>query len=58
VLAAVDDGSLAAGRLAGWHALVREAESAVRRADPHAQRVHNRRFARMAREATRRKGRT
>jgi ribosome biogenesis GTPase len=58
VLDAVDDGSLAAARLAGWQALVREAESAARRADPHAQRVYNRRFARMAREATRRKGRT
>jgi ribosome biogenesis GTPase len=55
VLAAVDDGSLAAGRLAGWRALVREAESAARRADPHAQRIYNRRFGRMTREATRRK---
>ncbi len=57
VVAAIDDGSLAAARLAGWHALVREAESAARRADPHAQRVYNRRFSRMARDATRRKGR-
>jgi ribosome biogenesis GTPase len=57
VTAAVDAGELAADRLAGWRALAREAEAAERRAQPHLQRAYGRRFARVARDAQRRKGR-
>ncbi len=57
VQAAIDDGTLAVARLEGWRALEREAEAAERRAQPHLQRAHGRRFARIAKDAMRRKGR-
>jgi ribosome biogenesis GTPase len=57
VAAAVAAGDLAAERLEGWRALEREAEAAERRAQPHLQRAHGRRFSRVAKDAQRRKGR-
>jgi ribosome biogenesis GTPase len=57
VQAAVAEGELAPERLEAWGALLREAEAAARRADPHARRAHERRFSRVAKEAQRRKGR-
>jgi ribosome biogenesis GTPase len=57
VAAAVADGRLPADRLDGWRALEREAAAAERRAAPHLLRAHGKRFARVARDAQRRKGR-
>jgi ribosome biogenesis GTPase len=48
---AVEDGTLGADRLAGWERLRREAASAELRADPHARRQSERRFARVVRQA-------
>jgi ribosome biogenesis GTPase len=57
VAAAIAAGELPAERLEVWSDLRQEAESAARRADAHAQRIHERRSGRMAREAQRRKNR-
>jgi ribosome biogenesis GTPase len=57
VRAAIADGTLAAERFAAWQELEREAESAELRAAPHLLRARNRRFSKMAKEASRRKGR-
>jgi ribosome biogenesis GTPase len=57
VRAAIADGSLAAERFAGWEALEREAASAELRAHPHLLRARNRQFARITKDAQRRKGR-
>jgi ribosome biogenesis GTPase len=57
VRAAVDAGDLAAARVESWRALRAEAESAARRAVRHEQRRHEKSFARITREAQRRKGR-
>jgi ribosome biogenesis GTPase len=57
VLEAVADGTLAQARLDAWRALDREATSAARRAAPHDQRAHERQFARITKDAQRRKGR-
>jgi ribosome biogenesis GTPase / thiamine phosphate phosphatase len=58
VRTAIEDGALAADRLARWRALEREAIAAERRADPHAQKVWGRSFARVTKDAQRRKGRS
>jgi len=58
VRAALDDGTLAPERFAGWQALEREAESAELRAAPHLLRARNRQFSRITKDAQRRKGRT
>jgi ribosome biogenesis GTPase len=57
VLAAIDAGTLAAERLDAWRALEREAAAQARRADPHQQKRWGRQFARLAKDAQRRKGR-
>jgi ribosome biogenesis GTPase / thiamine phosphate phosphatase len=57
VLAAVDAGRLAADRLESWRALEREAAAAERRADPVAQRRYGKAFARITKDAQRRKDR-
>ena len=57
VAAAVAAGTLTAGRLEAWASLLREAEAMERRSDPQAQRSHGRRFARVTKDAQRRKGR-
>jgi len=57
VLAAVDAGRLSGDRLASWRALEREAAAAERRADPAAQRRHGKAFARVTKDAQRRKRR-
>lgn len=57
VVAAVDDGTLDRARLDAWRPLRREAASAARRADEHARRAHERRFARMVKNDPGRKGR-
>jgi ribosome biogenesis GTPase len=57
VLAAIETGVMAADRLESWRALEREAAAAERRADPYADRRYGRAFARVAKEAQRRKGR-
>nr|MBA2496131.1 hypothetical protein [Acidimicrobiia bacterium] len=44
-------------RLDAWRPLRREAASAARRADEHARRAHERRFARMVKNDPGRKGR-
>ncbi len=55
VAAAVEDGSLDAGRLGSHRALMREMASLARREDERAWRAHGRQGARLAREATRHK---
>ncbi len=57
VLAAVEAGRLSAERLASWRALEREAAAAERRADPVARRGYGKAFARVTKDAQRRKGR-
>jgi ribosome biogenesis GTPase / thiamine phosphate phosphatase len=57
VLAAVEDGRLAADRLESWRALEREAAATERRADPAADRRYGKAYSRVAKEAQRRKGR-
>jgi ribosome biogenesis GTPase / thiamine phosphate phosphatase len=57
VQAAVATGELTPERLDAWRSLLRETEAAARRAEPHVQRAHERRFSRVAKEAQRRKGR-
>jgi ribosome biogenesis GTPase / thiamine phosphate phosphatase len=57
VLAAVEAGRLAADRLERWRALEREAAATERRADPAAQRRYGKSFARITKDAQRRKGR-
>jgi ribosome biogenesis GTPase len=55
VRAAVADGTLAAERLDAWHSLRREAEAAARRADPYEQRRYGKQFARITKDAQKRK---
>ena len=55
--AAVDAGDLDAARLEAWRRMRREAEAAALRAAPHEQRRMERRFARVVKDAQRRKGR-
>lgn len=57
VRAAVEAGHLPAERLAAWAVLRREAEAAMLRADDHARRRYERRFARVVKDAQRRKDR-
>jgi ribosome biogenesis GTPase len=57
VLAAVEAGTLTPERLASWRALEREAAAAERRADPPALRQWGRSFARVTKDAQKRKGR-
>lgn len=57
VQAALDDGTLAPERFAGWQALEREVAAAELRESPHQLRARGRRFSRVARDAQRRKGR-
>jgi ribosome biogenesis GTPase len=57
VLAAVHAGTLVAERLDAWRALEREAAALARRADRHQQKQWGRQFARLAKDAQRRKGR-
>lgn len=57
VRAAVASGALAEQRLASWIAMRREAEAAMLRADEAAHRRAQRRFGRMVKDASRRKGR-
>jgi ribosome biogenesis GTPase len=58
VRSAIAEGSLAPERFAGWEALEREAAASELRASPHLRRARDRRFARIANDAQRRKGRT
>lgn len=51
VRAAVEDGALAPGRLAGWQRLQREVASAALRATPHEFRAEARRFGKRAKQA-------
>jgi ribosome biogenesis GTPase len=55
VRAAVADGTLASERLEAWRSLRREAESAARRAQPHEQRRYGKQFARITKDAQKRK---
>lgn len=57
VQAAIAAGELAPARLAAWQTLRREAEAAELRATPHEQRRRDKRFARITKDAQRRKGR-
>lgn len=57
VTEALASGALAAERLEAWRALRREAESAALRAQPHELRQRNKQFARVVKDAQRRKGR-
>jgi len=57
VLAAGADGDLPAGRIESWQRLRREALAAELRADKVARRRHEKRFARLTKEAMRHKGR-
>ncbi|MCU1353528.1 MAG: GTPase EngC [Acidimicrobiales bacterium] len=57
VTAAVDDGTLAAGRLDAWRSMLAEAASAARRADAVAARRDSRQSSRIGREAQRDKRR-
>jgi len=57
VVAAIDAGDLDRARLDAWRVLRREAESAELRALPHEQRRRDKRFARITKDAQRRKGR-
>jgi ribosome biogenesis GTPase / thiamine phosphate phosphatase len=54
---AVEAGEVAPERLEAWLTLRREAQSLARRNDPPAQRAHGRRFARITKDAQRRKER-
>jgi ribosome biogenesis GTPase len=54
---AVDAGTLSAARLAQWRALRREAEAAALRAMPHEKRKREKKFARVTKDAQKRKGR-
>jgi ribosome biogenesis GTPase len=55
VRGAVDDGTLAPDRLDAWRALRREAQAAARRADPAEQRRFGKQFARITKDAQKRK---
>jgi ribosome biogenesis GTPase len=57
VLDAVEHSRLDPARLAAWHELRREAESAARRAVPHEQHRYERQFSRAVKDALKRKGR-
>ena len=57
VLAAVASGDLAQARLDAWRALDHEAASAAQRDLPHEKRKHDKQFARVPKDAQRRKGR-
>jgi ribosome biogenesis GTPase len=57
VQAAVVAGTLAPARLEAWRSLRREAEAAALRAQPHEQRRRGKQFARVTKDAQRRKGR-
>jgi ribosome biogenesis GTPase len=54
---ATADGTVSAGRVEAWRRLEAEAESAALRATPHEQRRRDKRFARMTKDAQKRKGR-
>lgn len=56
VRGAVDEGTLAAERLASWEAMQSEAEAAMLRADEHARRQQGKRFARVVKDVQRLKG--
>jgi ribosome biogenesis GTPase / thiamine phosphate phosphatase len=57
VVAAIVDGSLAAERLDTWRAFHREAEAAAVRAQPHEKRRRDKQYARIPKDAPRRKDR-
>lgn len=57
VAAAVEAGELPAARVASWRALRDEAEATARRMVPHEQRRHEKQWARITKEAQRRKNR-
>jgi ribosome biogenesis GTPase / thiamine phosphate phosphatase len=57
VTGAVESGSLPFERFDAWRAMRREAESAALRAQPHELRRRNKQFARVTKDAQRRKGR-
>jgi ribosome biogenesis GTPase len=57
VRAAVEDGALPRERLDAWRSLRREAEAAARRAQPHEQRRYGKQFARITKEAQKRRRR-
>jgi ribosome biogenesis GTPase / thiamine phosphate phosphatase len=57
VAAAVESGELSAERFAHWQAMEREAQAAALRATEHERRAHGRRFARITKDAVKRKGR-
>jgi ribosome biogenesis GTPase len=57
VVAAVASGELPAARFEAWVALRREAEAIARRSDPQAMRTYGRHFARVTKDAQKRKGR-
>jgi ribosome biogenesis GTPase / thiamine phosphate phosphatase len=57
VIAAVESGGLAAGRLESWRRLQHEAESMARRTNTHEQHAYERRFGRLVKDAQKRKGR-
>jgi ribosome biogenesis GTPase len=57
VTAAVEAGTITRARLEAWRELEREAEAAALRAAPHEQRRYEKRFARITKDAQRRKGR-
>ncbi len=54
---AVEAGTLSAARLAQWQALRREVEAAALRALPHEKRKREKQFARVTKDAQKRKGR-
>lgn len=56
VLAAVDDGTLAAARLEAWRSMGREVAAAERRAEPGAEKRYGRRFAKAVKEVKDAKG--
>ncbi|HEX9969712.1 MAG TPA: ribosome small subunit-dependent GTPase A [Acidimicrobiales bacterium] len=57
VTAAVEAGTVTRARVDAWRELGREAEAAALRAAPHEQRRYEKRFARITKDAQRRKGR-
>jgi ribosome biogenesis GTPase len=57
VRAAVEDGTLPRDRLDAWRSLRREAEAAARRAQPHEQRRYGKQFARITKDAQKRRRR-
>jgi ribosome biogenesis GTPase len=57
VAAAIESGELTQARFDAWEVLRREAEAQARRSDPQAQRNYGRHFARITKEAQKRKGR-